>query len=125
MQRLLAAMQVSIIVGGKNQTLGDLAALADRLHRLSRGVSRVEVAPAVDHPPCLEMPGYGAHKETRLPHITKTTTYSASTRKIAQQLTRWIGLTTRQTDIHGITSISTGRPGDVSRHADEKKPAQN
>jgi len=50
MQRLPAAMQVTLIVGRKDQPLDELTVLADKLHRLSPGVFSVEVTPAAAHP---------------------------------------------------------------------------
>jgi len=115
-QRLPTTMQGSLIVGGKDQTLHDLAALADRLHRLSLGISSVEVAPPFA---ISGEAGCRAHKETRSPHITKTKTNFVSTQNVAQKLTHWIGFTTRW--ILLVSSVSAGRPEDVPRHAAEAR----
>jgi len=84
-------MQVSLIVGGKDQTLDDLAALADGFIDCRPPMWRLHPQLLIHH-----LWRARAHKETRSPHITKTTTNSVPTQKIAQQVTRWIGLTTRQ-----------------------------
>jgi len=114
MQRLPTNMQISLIVSGENHTLDDLAALADKLHRMMRSVFNMKITPVVVHPGI-----FG--KDARFPSSQRDST--ASRHKDGEQshtdtenrvAIHQLG---RSHHVADITNVSARRAGNAPRHA--------